>query len=137
MAFSQRQHWGDPAILRSDIDEAWEIAGGAPVEPAKIADLERRTQAVTPNSDNFPNADVTAAQEAAFMVTLLLQFCRKRRLSYVVRIATFARDTIDLYVQSEQGLDPSDPNLEEKIASHPLMVRELERKKQTCAHSRL
>jgi uncharacterized protein YjaG (DUF416 family) len=125
--FSKRQRWGDLATIRSGIDTAWQIVCGAKQKDELIAELEAKCKEVTPNSDDFPGVDVTSAQEAALMVTLLLQFCRDRQPSYSVRIATFARDTIDSYVQTDQELEPSDPNLEEKISRHFLMKKELER----------
>ena len=45
------------------------------------------------------------------MVILLLQFCRDKVPAYAVRIAKFARDTIDMYVQVIRRLEPTDPNL--------------------------
>ena len=59
------------------------------------------------------------------MVRLLLQFCSDKQLSHVMSIATFARDTIDMYVQVIEELDPADPHLDEKIARHPLMLQEI------------
>jgi len=58
------------------------------------------------------------------MVRLLLQFAGDDEPSYAVRITTFARDTIDMYVQTVDKLDPADPELNEKIAQHPLMLQE-------------
>ena len=137
LAFSERQRWGDYTVLRSGIDEAWKAACGLREDALRIRELEDRCKVITPNSDNFPGEDVTAAQEAAFMVTLLLQFCREGKPSYAVRIATFARDTVDLYVQTEGAMDPSDPNIEEKIAYHPLMRGELQRQKADLATLKL
>ncbi len=59
------------------------------------------------------------------MVRLLLQFCRDNQVSYAVRITTFARDTIDMYIQVAENLDPSDPELDAKIAQNPLMRQEI------------
>jgi uncharacterized protein YjaG (DUF416 family) len=135
--FSKTKLWGDPSALRSGLDEAWNIACGEGMSSSRISELEERCKAVTPSSDDFPGADVTAAQEAGFMLTLLLQSCRERLVTYGVRIATFARDTVDLHIQTEEDLDPSDPDLEEKIANHPLMRMELERQKADLAALRL
>jgi len=63
------------------------------------------------------------------MVTLLLQFCQEPRLSYPIEIATFSRDTIDMYVQVIEKLDAADPQLNEKIGQHPLMLEELRKQK--------
>lgn len=127
--FSVESRWGDPGALRAGIDVAWKVAVGETCEPAAILALESRCKSVTPSSDEFLGEDVTAAQEGAFMVTLLLQLCHSRDKNCAVRTATFARDTIDLYVQTALALDPSDPKLEEKIASHPLMAAELEKQR--------
>jgi uncharacterized protein YjaG (DUF416 family) len=122
--FSRRHGWRSADALRLALDEAWEIVEGQ--EKSELTNVKERCEAATPKSDDFPGEDVTAAQEAAFMVTLLLEFCLLRQPNYVKRIAAFARDTVDLYIQLEEGLHPSDPDLEEKIANHPLMQQELQ-----------
>ena len=45
-------------------------------------------------------------------------------------MATFAADTIDMYVQVIDELDPADPQLDEKIGSHPLMIQEVCKQKE-------
>lgn len=40
-------------------------------------------------------------------------------------MATYATDSVDLYVQEIEGMSPVDPLLEQKILMHPLMQREL------------
>ena len=127
--FAKEGRWGDPSILRSAIDKTWEVVLGRSYALAEIRELENQCRMVTPSSDNFPEINVAAGQEAAFMVTLLLQFCYDKKTRYAVRIATFARDTIDMYIQVHEKLAPSDPNREQKIANHPLMQKELDRQK--------
>ncbi|MGZ3751542.1 MAG: DUF416 family protein [Bacteroidia bacterium] len=39
-------------------------------------------------------------------------------------ISTFATDSVDMYIQEIQDLDMNLPGSEEKIAFHPLMIRE-------------
>jgi uncharacterized protein YjaG (DUF416 family) len=123
--FSEIEKWGDPKVLRSALDQVWSFIEGRPFAPEEAGDLEARCKALTPDSDNFSNDYTTAAQEAAFMVTLLLQWYLDRTPRYAVRIAAFARDTIDLYVQISEGLAPSDPEFERKIEAHFLMRGEL------------
>jgi len=108
----------------------WDFIDGSARALDDIGELEQKCESVTPDLDDFSTSDIDvqagAAQEAAFMVRLLLQFCRDCQLSYAVRITTFARDTIDMYVQVVDKLDSADPQLDEKIAQHPLMLREVE-----------
>jgi hypothetical protein len=115
--------------LRASLDSVWAFIEGSRSDLDDLAELEQKSEAVTPDLDDFSTPDIdvqaAAAQEAAFMVRLLLQFCRDNKPSYAVRITAFARDTIDTYVQVLEKLDPADPQLDEKIARHPLMVQEI------------
>jgi uncharacterized protein len=127
--FFQHARWGGPAVLRTSLTRIWDYIDGSIPALDDLSELEQKCESVTPDLDNFSTPDIDvqagAAQEAAFMVRLLLQFCRDNRPSYAVRIITFARDTIDMYVQVIEKLDPADPQLNEKIAKHPLMLQEI------------
>jgi uncharacterized protein len=134
VAFFQLARWGGPAILRASLNRVWDFIEGSSGALDDLAELEQKSEAVTPDLDDFSTSDIdvqaAAAQEAAFMVRLLLQFCRDRQISHPVSIVTFAHDTIDMYVQVIERLDPADPRLNKKIAQHPLMVQEI-RKQQS------
>ncbi len=40
------------------------------------------------------------------------------------------RDSVDMYVQELEDMDPADPELEEKILAHKLMQEELRRQRE-------
>jgi uncharacterized protein YjaG (DUF416 family) len=128
--FFQCAHRGDSAALRTSLNRVWDFIEGSARIVDDLVELEQKCESVTPDLDNFSTSDIdlqaAAAQEATFMVRLLLQFCRDNQLSYATRISTFARDTIDMYVQAVEKFDPADPQLDEKIAQHPLMLREVQ-----------
>jgi hypothetical protein len=127
------------------IDEAWDVVTGAPANARRAKDLEQKCSDVTPDSDHFIDSpvlastqnksydvdkfptEITAAQEAALMVLLLLQLCQRPDANLVVRVATFSRDTIDQYVQIVERLNPNDPALDQKISRNALMVAEFSR----------
>jgi uncharacterized protein YjaG (DUF416 family) len=139
VAFSTQERWGDAAVLRSVLDAVWDFLLINRAIEDEIPSLRRRCESVTPKSDDFEPktaisaASITAGQEAALMVTLLLEFCRDKQTSYAVRVATFARDTIDAYVQARDEIAASDPQLEEKVVHHQLMRTELERQRSDLA----
>lgn len=134
--FSQEEHWGNSAVLRSALDKVWKFLLGAGPTPNDCTVLVESLRAATPDSDMFhPKTPaesilITAGQEAAFMVTLLLEFCMDRDSRHVIQILDFAQETVRRYVQAAEGMDPNDRDLERKIAQHPLMLRELE--KESC-----
>jgi len=125
--FSRTAKWGDPRPLREAIDTAWSVAEGRKQSASGILNLMGDCERVTPDLDDFSaeKIDVAAAagQEATFMVRLLLELCLKEDAE---RIARFARDTLDMLVQVTDGLDPSDVDLEQKIAESKLMRDEIE-----------
>jgi uncharacterized protein YjaG (DUF416 family) len=127
--FSRQARWGDAKVLRESLHMAWEIVDGKRPNVEMLLQFEGKCQQVTPDLDDFssPDIDVAAAagQEAAFMVTLLLRFCREIAPVHAVSIARFAFDTIDMYVQVREELNPNDPQLEDKIDQHPITQAEL------------
>ncbi len=128
-AFSRQEGWGRPEMLRSSLDCVWAHVIDRNFEIVKAQKIEIECKALAPDSDAFPSVAATAAQEAALMITLLVHFSYDLNPNYAVRIATFNRDTIDMYVQIREKLDPTDPELESKITSHPLILAELEKQK--------
>jgi uncharacterized protein YjaG (DUF416 family) len=127
--FSDQQGWGDPTTLRSSLDLAWGCVRGGSISQKEAERIEKTCKALAPNSDDFSSWEATAAQEAALMVVLLIRFTYDPTPGYPVRIASFNRDTIDMVVQIRENLRSTDPDLEAKIAEHPLMLAELAKQK--------
>jgi uncharacterized protein YjaG (DUF416 family) len=132
--FSYRARWGNAHALRESLDKVWSIVDGEAMNANQLLLLESKCKQATPDLDDFssPEIDVqcAAGQEAAFMVILLLQFCRDKAPGDAVRIAKFARDTIDMYVQVIEKLDPIDPQLEDKIVRHSITIAEFQRQEE-------
>lgn len=124
--FQRESEWGDWAPLRESMDTTWMVLSGRTVKPEDISRLSARCEMVAPDSEDFNQLTVASAQDACCAVCCLLNFILQPDVEQVVQVATYAVDTIDLYVQEVSNMDPADPALEEKILSHPLMRQELE-----------
>jgi uncharacterized protein YjaG (DUF416 family) len=126
--FSELTKWGDPVAFRNSLDLAW---GSLKNNPGRqlLSSLEQACIKATPDLDDFSTEELdvasAAAQDSAFMIILLLQLVMDCEEGQPKRIATFARDTVDTYVQALENISPTDLNLEHRIADHPLMRREL------------
>ena len=137
--FSRKENWGDPTPLRTALDAVWSFILQNSLSETDWQALLSNCKAATPDSDNFnpvtedASVLIVAAQEAAFMVTLLLEFRRDRDPNYGVRIASFGRDTVDMCVQVLDHLAPADPQLENKIGQHPLLLQELAKQEEDLA----
>jgi hypothetical protein len=114
------------------------VLSGGLAEANRTA-LLKKCKAATPDSNGFNPATesaavvITAGQEATFMVTLLLEFCGNPDPGYGVRIAAFARDTVDRQAQVLDALISSEPHLEQELDRHPLVLQELQKQEDDLA----
>jgi uncharacterized protein YjaG (DUF416 family) len=124
-AFSRDAGWGDVAPVRHALDRIWDYLGGATLA-AKDADMALETcEAVVPDAEDHTSLYVTAAQDACFAVCALYDFILDPKSDHIADVTRFATDSVDLYVQEIEQMHPDDPQLEQKIAEHQLMQREL------------
>jgi uncharacterized protein len=133
-AFSRMENLGDPSVLRNALNEVWQILQGKPVDAALIRRLIEDCSDVIPDSDDFisPNwiYDIEA-EEAAIAICITLEACLDPTPQQIIRVASCVTNTIDAFLphrdksfnvsESKVGLK----KLEEAIASHPFVVREI------------
>lgn len=125
LAFQQDSGWGDVTHVRNALNCATaSIYGQKPVVD-EVKSLSVACESEAPNSDDFASVYVTSAQDACFAVCNLLDFLLEADINKIVQVATYATDSVDLYVQEIEGMSPADPSLEQKILMHRLMQREL------------
>jgi uncharacterized protein YjaG (DUF416 family) len=123
-AFSQATGWGDPVVMQTALD----LLQRAVFLPSVVADLRhvyRQVERVTPDSEDFGSLLGSLALDTCCAVLSAFDFVLEGNDQSVLDVATFARNTVDMYVQEIEELDPSDPELEPRIDSHPYMVREV------------
>lgn len=126
VAFQKDTGWGDVTPIRDALDAIWSHLVGDLVDFQNVKRFIKSCEVVAPSSDNFESLYVTAAQDACFAVCSLLDFVEVGGVNKIVQAATYATDSIDLYVQEIEGMDPNDPGLEQQIRDHRFMQRELE-----------
>ena len=116
---------GDIALVRKALDCVWTFLRDQPLSSEEIKNVTASCESAVPNSDDFVSLYVTSAQDACFAVCGLLDYLLESDVGKVVQVATYATDSVDLYVQEIENMAPNDPQLEQKILLHPLMQREL------------
>lgn len=125
IAFQRDTGTGDSGALRKSLDLIWLVLEqGQPAREDTEAAISA-CESAAPNSDDFSSLYVTSAQDACFAVCCLLDFLLETDVKKIVQAATYATDSVDLYVQEIEGHDPQDASLEQKILSHSLMQKEL------------
>jgi len=129
VAFQAETNGGDSIPLREAMEMAWESIESR-ADDSRVRRLSEMCEFVAPNSEQFVSRFTTPAQDACFAICCVLDHILKPDPERIAQVATFATDSIDLYVQEIEAIQPNAPNLEELILAHPLMQRELARQDQ-------
>lgn len=132
--FSQENNWGDIIILRESTLKVWSVLSGLKLTKDDIDLVVTRCEEVTPDSDEFDSLYVSFAQDACFSVCCLFDFILNGESGRIAQIAEFATDSLDLYIQEVENLQPNDTELEQKILENPLMQNELSRQAQDISN---
>ncbi len=133
LAFRREHSWGDPQALRKALDQGWEALRGRVVDDQVVEELKDEVVAAEPDTEDFDSLYVSPALDAAATAGLVLDLLADDDASHAVTIASLAGDTVDMYVQEIEQLEPGDPDLEAKILAHPLMQKELASQQQALA----
>jgi uncharacterized protein YjaG (DUF416 family) len=123
-AFSHATGWGNPVVMQAALD----LLRRAIFLPPALADLRRsyrQVERVTPDSEDVGSPLGSLALDTCCAVLSAFDFVLGGNDQSVLDVATFSRNTVDVYVQEIEELDPSDPELEAKIDGHQYMVREV------------
>ncbi|MGH7334184.1 MAG: DUF416 family protein [Candidatus Rokuibacteriota bacterium] len=124
-SFAREYRYGDPTLLRRALGAIWEVVQGGKIALGQIRELQAGCRLGTPDPERFASPLTSAAIDAANAIHETLEVCYRDEPRRVAEVASFARDTVDMFVQERDNLDYSDPGLEERILADPLMIREL------------
>jgi uncharacterized protein YjaG (DUF416 family) len=137
-AFYRMENWGNPSLLRIALDEIWQIAGGTPVDAARISQLIEvcESEDVIPDMDDFGCARYGGeAMFAACAILHTLDACPDPSPSHILKAVKIAFDTIDSAVYAEYYYSDNFPEdiyeiLDKEVPSHPWMIRELSKQRE-------
>lgn len=124
--FQNEENWGDFERLQETLNKIWKMVEKNRITNKEAKELEGKWELVIPDTEDFDSSFTSAALDAATSIYELVMFCSDYSISRILDISTFSLDTVDRHVQDLLNVDYSDPNCEEEISVHPLMVRELQ-----------
>jgi len=93
-----------------------------------ISDHLESIKKLIPNLDNEFGA-ASYAFDFCIALSALLEFLKKPNIQEIEIILEQAIATVDMYIQEYLEIDPSDPELDDKIIKNKFMVREIERQR--------
>ena len=129
--FQRDTGYGDTISVRKALNFLWtHLQQTSSLGALDIKMAIELCESVIPDSEDFTSLYVTSAQDVCFAVCSLLDFLLENDVNKILQTAVYATDSIDLYVQEIEGMDPNDPQLEQKILLHYLMQLELAKQKE-------
>lgn len=124
--FYSETKWGDVDRIKGALDFLWGGAGGKKLTDEEIAWQIRCCETCAPDADDFDSLYVSSAQDACLALCQVLDYLQDHNIEHLVKAVAYALDSVDLYVQEIEDMEPNTADLEKRILAHTLMQKELD-----------
>ena len=124
-AFSREANWGNFEVIQNAVEYVWNHLEGEAMSIDNLDEYLEQIQENIPDLDEVTNELATWGHDSALVAFHMLCNARNHAIEDVVACGTWSYDSVDTFVQMKEHMDPSDPELEIMIASHPVVQREL------------
>lgn len=128
-AFAAETGFCGQSELTSLLSKAWDSLSNG-VFSIDLSSEAALAESIAPDTEDFDTILVSSALDAAVATSLLMRAFIDQKTDTIVEAVTLVRDSVDMYVQELEDMDPADPDLEEKILVHELMQKELRRQRE-------
>jgi len=127
IAFSKDTGFDDSCFLRGR-DVAWSALQNG------VVDVTQSQQCIgsAPDTEEFSHELTSCALNAALAMNDIMEFIADSRTDHVDFISTLAKDSIELYLSSDEPV-VSSPEKDRKVKEHPLMQEEVRRQQEDAA----
>lgn len=125
--FSNSIKWGNIEILEEAIVMIYQFLQDIELNDAELDGIYEKIIEITPNVENFEGDLPSYALDTCSAISDAIEFLLSEDQSYLLNIVSIARDTIDMFIQESEDLDPKDEDLEDKIAQNEYMKKEYNR----------
>lgn len=124
--FSKNYGFGNSTKLREAIDFLYNSIFDTKVDTKKASSLIVTVESLTPQPANYDTVLASSGLDACGVIFEALNFLIDRQASRLDSISTMATDTADMYIQEKEALEfNTDKNFQQKIDTHPLMIKEI------------
>jgi uncharacterized protein YjaG (DUF416 family) len=126
-AFSSKMRWGNVEIMEEALILQYQYINSGQKSDSEIDDLYSSLEINTPNNDDFDDISTSYAIDSCVVFLESMAFLKTGHIHHSLNVASSARDTIDMFIQEKESIDPNDSNLETLILSDPYMLKEQKR----------
>jgi len=128
--FSEAEAWGNANTLTNILNSVYQLAKGGKPSFGGFAD---ELMLIAPDLDDFENALASYALDTCCAFEAVLQYVKTDSKEHVINNSQWAIDTVDMFVQLTEDINPRNPLLEDMIASNVHMQTEINRQKTILA----
>jgi uncharacterized protein len=128
-AFHQMEDWGQPAFLRSTLDQIWfGLMGKATLGAAQLSELKQSCMAIVPDTEDFSSLFVSAAGDAVASIIYTLDCYLTGDIERASLVGRLTIETLYQYLHivnyPDVGYHTSDSSVEEWLGQAPLISAE-------------
>ena len=128
-AFAAETGFQGQTQLTSLLSKAWNSLSNG-ISSIDLSSEAALAESIAPDTEDFDSVLVSSALDAAVATSLLMKAFTDQQTDTIVEAVTLVRDSVDMYVQELEDMDPAAPDLEEIILGHELMQMELIRQRE-------
>lgn len=125
--FSEKENWGDIEILEEAIVMLYQFLQDIDLNDAELDGIYEKIIEVTPDVVRFEGDLASYALDACSAVSDSIEFLLSEDLSYLLNIASIARDTVDTFAQETEEMGNYDDDFDTRIAQNSYMQKEVKR----------
>jgi uncharacterized protein len=129
VAFQKKYNWGNYEVLQEAIALLRQYLIKEDLfEESEIEEMIDRVDIITPHTEKFSGIITSFALDSCTSIYSTLSYLLDKNVDNIADVASYARDTVDMYIQEIEDINANDPKIEEKIEQNEFMI--LERKAQ-------
>ncbi len=123
--FSNNFGFGSPGVLRGAIDYLYLNLFETNPDKTKIDLLIKDVDNNTPDTEDFTTIFVSSALDACTAISDSLGFLVDKDFSKITYVSSYGFDTVDMYIQEIENIEPTEKNFRQRVNDHPLMKKEI------------
>ncbi|MBA4849447.1 DUF416 family protein [Emticicia sp. BO119] len=125
--FSSIVRWGSIEVLEEAIVMIYQYLQDIELDDTELDGIYEKIIEITPNIENFESDLASYALDTCSAISDAIEFLLSEDQSYVLNIASIARDTVDMFIQESIYSEILPDDSEAKIAENEYMKKEYRR----------
>lgn len=125
--FHNDEKWGSVNVLNDTLEFLYTFTLNGHIDTPIIDKLKIDVEQNAPDLDEFSSESASYALDTCITYYETLEYAKTKNNTHLSNVVESLLATVDMFIQEQDDLDPSDIHLEEKISKNKYMMNEIER----------